>query len=149
MKSDTFIHAVQKMQRALYEFHIRGVKTNISFLEKVLRHEEFLSGAATTSFIDRQAVMQRLLPQPVIPALSPILATTPTFFFATQAHKAVLLLMAAVVFRPSLVWCSQRQGYSSMACQWLCRHPELMTVKVPGAGGIPDSAKVRTRPMWP
>ena len=54
MKSDTFIHAVQKMQRALYEFQIRGVKTNISFLEKVLRHEEFLSGAATTSFIDRR-----------------------------------------------------------------------------------------------
>lgn len=28
-------------------------QTNILFLENVLRHPEFLSGAATTSFIDR------------------------------------------------------------------------------------------------
>lgn len=41
------------MQRALYEFHVRGVKTNLIFLENVLRHPEFLSGGATTSFIDR------------------------------------------------------------------------------------------------
>ena len=40
------------MQRALYEFQIRGVKTNILFLENVLRHPEFLSGRATTSFLD-------------------------------------------------------------------------------------------------
>ena len=45
------------MQRALYEFHIRGVKTNILFLENVLRHPEFLSGQATTSFIDRYAYL--------------------------------------------------------------------------------------------
>ena len=52
-RGNTYLHAVQKMQRALYEFHIRGVKTNILFLENVLRHPEFLSGKATTSFIDR------------------------------------------------------------------------------------------------
>eukprot|EP00887_Chlorella_sp_A99_P003326 scaffold26.g3326.t1 len=47
--------AAQKMQRALYEFHIRGIKTNILFLENVLRHPEFLAGQATTSFIERNA----------------------------------------------------------------------------------------------
>ena len=52
-KAPTFASAVQKMQRALYEFHIRGVYTNILFLENVLRHPEFLAGKATTSFIDR------------------------------------------------------------------------------------------------
>ena len=26
MRAGTFVHAVQKMQRALYEFHVRGVK---------------------------------------------------------------------------------------------------------------------------
>ena len=50
---NTFTSAVQKMQRALTEFHIRGVKTNIPFLENVLRHPEFLCGEATTSFIER------------------------------------------------------------------------------------------------
>ena len=49
----SFTAAAQKMQRALHEFHIRGVKTNIAFLENVFRHPEFLSGAATTSFIER------------------------------------------------------------------------------------------------
>lgn len=52
-KAPTFAATVQKMQRALYEFHVRGVKTNIVFLENVLRHPEFLGGGATTSFIER------------------------------------------------------------------------------------------------
>lgn len=49
----TFTASVQKMQRALHEFHIRGVKTNIPFLENVFRHPTFLAGDATTSFIER------------------------------------------------------------------------------------------------
>lgn len=53
VRGKTYIQAVQKMQRALYEFDIRGIKTNIRFLENCLRHPEFLSGTATTSFIDR------------------------------------------------------------------------------------------------
>lgn len=52
-KAPSFLGAVQKLQRALYEFHIRGVKTNIQFLENVLRHPGFLSGNATTSFIEQ------------------------------------------------------------------------------------------------
>ena len=34
---------------------MRGVKTNIPFLENVLRAPEFLAGAPTTSFIERNA----------------------------------------------------------------------------------------------
>ena len=56
-KGPTFLAAVQKAQRALYEFHIRGVKTNILYLENVLRHPEFLSGEATTSFIERHPAL--------------------------------------------------------------------------------------------
>jgi pyruvate carboxylase len=52
-KSPTFKGSVQKLQRALHEFHIRGIKTNIQFLENVLRHPGFLSGQATTSFIEQ------------------------------------------------------------------------------------------------
>eukprot|EP00889_Picochlorum_renovo_P005688 jgi/Picre1/32718/NNA_008063.t1 len=51
-KASSFAATVQKMQRALYEFHVRGVKTNIPFLENVFHHSEFLSGEATTSFIE-------------------------------------------------------------------------------------------------
>jgi pyruvate carboxylase len=44
--------ALQRMDRALREFRIRGVKTNIPFLENVIHHPAFRSGAATTTLID-------------------------------------------------------------------------------------------------
>ncbi|CAN5667338.1 pyruvate carboxylase [soil metagenome] len=44
--------AAKRMNRALREFRVRGVKTNIQFLENVILHPTFLSGGATTTFID-------------------------------------------------------------------------------------------------
>ena len=44
--------ALQRMDRALREFRIRGVKTNIPFLENVIHNETFRSGRATTTLID-------------------------------------------------------------------------------------------------
>lgn len=44
--------AMDRMHRALSEFRIRGVKTNIPFVENVISHPEFRSGQATTSLID-------------------------------------------------------------------------------------------------
>ncbi|AZV41076.1 pyruvate carboxylase [Peribacillus asahii] len=48
----TFKEAAAKMDRNLREFRIRGVKTNIPFLNNVVVHEKFLSGEFDTSFID-------------------------------------------------------------------------------------------------
>ena len=45
----TFQSAAHKVRRALEETRIRGVKTNMPFILNVLRHEDFLSGSATTS----------------------------------------------------------------------------------------------------
>lgn len=42
----------RKMLRALVEFRIRGVKTNIPFLIKLLTHKTFIDGACWTTFID-------------------------------------------------------------------------------------------------
>ncbi|MBC7382384.1 MAG: pyruvate carboxylase [Bacteroidia bacterium] len=42
----------ERLLRVLKEFRIRGVKTNISFLENVLQHPTFLSGQTTVNFID-------------------------------------------------------------------------------------------------
>ena len=47
-----FIDAVKRMERALQEFRIRGVKTNIPFLLNVIDHPDFLEGRCTTRFID-------------------------------------------------------------------------------------------------
>src|ERR1700747_3771083 len=44
--------ACQRMDRALREFRIRGVKTNIPFVENVVNHGKFRAGEVTTSFLD-------------------------------------------------------------------------------------------------
>jgi pyruvate carboxylase len=48
----TFEQAARKMLRNLREFRIRGIKTNIPFLENVVQHPKFLTGEYDTSFID-------------------------------------------------------------------------------------------------
>jgi pyruvate carboxylase len=45
--------AAHVMDRSLQEFRVRGVKTNIAFLENVVRHPVFLEGKCDTSFIER------------------------------------------------------------------------------------------------
>ncbi|MFJ8260836.1 pyruvate carboxylase [Rummeliibacillus sp. NPDC094406] len=50
--ADTFEKAASKMLRNLREFRIRGIKTNLPFLENVVKHEKFLKGDFDTSFID-------------------------------------------------------------------------------------------------
>ncbi len=46
--------AARRAYRALTEFRIRGVSTNIPFLEAVITDPDFLAGRATTSFIDER-----------------------------------------------------------------------------------------------
>ncbi len=48
----TFEQAASKMERNLKEFRIRGIKTNIPFLENVVKHPNFMNGEYDTSFID-------------------------------------------------------------------------------------------------
>ncbi|WP_378177389.1 pyruvate carboxylase [Aquimarina sp. SS2-1] len=49
--SRTLDGACRKMRRALSEFRIRGVKTNMPFLDNILKHETFRKGAVTVNFI--------------------------------------------------------------------------------------------------
>ncbi|WP_071285998.1 pyruvate carboxylase [Mycolicibacterium llatzerense] len=46
--------AVARAKRALAEFRIRGVSTNIPFLQAVLDDPDFVAGKVTTSFIDER-----------------------------------------------------------------------------------------------
>ncbi|POS86612.1 pyruvate carboxylase-like protein [Erysiphe pulchra] len=48
----TYEIARRKMLRALVEFRIRGVKTNIPFLASLLTHPTFIAGECWTTFID-------------------------------------------------------------------------------------------------
>jgi len=48
----TFGEAAQRTERCLQEFRIRGVKTNIPFLVRLVTHPTFMAGECTTRFID-------------------------------------------------------------------------------------------------
>ena len=66
-----FSDAIQRAKRCLLEFRIRGVKTNIPFLVKLLDHRTFVEGECTTRFIDQ---------------------TPELFKFPTQKNRATKLL---------------------------------------------------------
>src|SRR5690606_27455256 len=44
--------AIARMHRALREFRIRGVSTNLAFLENIITHRSFVENRYTTRFID-------------------------------------------------------------------------------------------------
>lgn len=44
--------AIKKMRRALGEFIVEGIKTNIDFQYKILNNEDFMKGSIDTSFIE-------------------------------------------------------------------------------------------------
>ena len=51
-KAQTPEAAIKRMDRALREFRIRGVSTNIAFVINLLKHPTFLDNSYTTKFID-------------------------------------------------------------------------------------------------
>ncbi|MHB1768521.1 MAG: pyruvate carboxylase, partial [Phycisphaerae bacterium] len=55
----TLEESVSRTLRALSEFRVRGVKTNIPFLENLVQHPTFASGAATTTFVDHTPALFR------------------------------------------------------------------------------------------
>jgi pyruvate carboxylase subunit A len=49
--------AIQRMQRALYEYTVIGVKSNIPFHQAVMGNERFVKGELGTHFIDRESTL--------------------------------------------------------------------------------------------
>ena len=50
---DTREEAIDRMQRALSEFVLTGIKTNIVLHKSILKHPKFLDGTYTTQFIEK------------------------------------------------------------------------------------------------
>eukprot|EP00186_Timspurckia_oligopyrenoides_P003322 CAMPEP_0182449048 /NCGR_PEP_ID=MMETSP1172-20130603/31510_1 /TAXON_ID=708627 /ORGANISM="Timspurckia oligopyrenoides, Strain CCMP3278" /LENGTH=1222 /DNA_ID=CAMNT_0024646143 /DNA_START=59 /DNA_END=3727 /DNA_ORIENTATION=+ len=59
----SFSLAAEKLSRALGEFRVRGVHTNIPFLRKVLSHPVFLEQKVATDFIDVHPELFHFFPQ--------------------------------------------------------------------------------------
>ena len=53
--------ACQRMDRALREFRVRGVKTNVPFLENIVNHRVFQEGRATTRFLEEYPELFRFV----------------------------------------------------------------------------------------
>jgi len=51
---------VARMHRALWEFRVRGVVTNLRFLDQLITHPSFLNGDYTTKFIDQTPELFRI-----------------------------------------------------------------------------------------
>jgi acetyl-CoA carboxylase, biotin carboxylase subunit len=45
--------ATERMRRALREFVVSGIRTNIAWFDEILSHPDFRSGALSTAFLDR------------------------------------------------------------------------------------------------
>src|SRR4051794_2519087 len=58
-----FSHACQRMDRALREFRVRGVKTNIPFLENVVNHPDFQVGNVSTRWLEETPALFKFVPR--------------------------------------------------------------------------------------
>lgn len=82
-----------KMNRALREFRVRGVKTNIPFLLNVLENQKFINGAVDTYFIDENPQLFYLQPtrnraQKLLNYLGSVLVNGPSTPLATSLKPA-------------------------------------------------------------
>uniref|UniRef100_A0A7N4PKQ5 Pyruvate carboxylase n=1 Tax=Sarcophilus harrisii TaxID=9305 RepID=A0A7N4PKQ5_SARHA len=82
--------AATKMSRALAEFRVRGVKTNIPFLQNVLNNQQFLAGTVDTQFIDENPELFQLRPvqnraQKLLHYLGHVMVNGPQTPIATKA----------------------------------------------------------------
>ncbi|XP_062488473.1 pyruvate carboxylase, mitochondrial isoform X1 [Pezoporus occidentalis] len=87
--------AAAKMRRALAEFRIRGVKTNIPFLQNVLAHPQFLGGVADTQFIDENPELFHLRPgqnraQKLLHYLGHVMVNGPSTPLPVKAKAALM-----------------------------------------------------------
>jgi acetyl-CoA carboxylase biotin carboxylase subunit len=79
---DTRAAAIERMRRALGEYHVGGIRTNLAFHRQVMRHPEFIAGNYDTGFIERHK------PELAPPAIDDATATLAAV--AAAAHAAEL-----------------------------------------------------------
>jgi 3-methylcrotonyl-CoA carboxylase alpha subunit len=80
--------AARRMQSALAETAILGVKTNLAFLERVVKHPAFLAGDTDTAFIERHRA--DLLPEKTGVPVEALVAAAARVFMDEQRAIASL-----------------------------------------------------------
>jgi acetyl-CoA carboxylase biotin carboxylase subunit len=73
--ADTREAAIGRMRRALAEYHVGGIRTNLAFHRQVMRHPAFIAGDYDTGFIERhKAELQPAAPDEETAALAAVVA---------------------------------------------------------------------------
>jgi acetyl-CoA carboxylase biotin carboxylase subunit len=76
----TRAEAIERMRRALTEYHVGGIKTNLAFHRRVMRNAAFIAGDYDTGFIERHKA--ELMP----PAMDPVTADFAAIGAALEAR---------------------------------------------------------------
>ena len=94
-RSPNFADAVTKTQRALSEFRLEGVGTNIPFLHNILAHPDLLSGAVHTRWVDENLKNLAAVPEQrqrfvaaSVPGTAPAAEAAPAGGFAGARVKS-------------------------------------------------------------
>jgi len=147
-----FESAARKVRRALAEFRIRGVKTNIPFVRNVLTHPTFLAGDARTDFIDTTPELFQFSPrrnraQRVLNFLGEVVVNGPTQVGASgtppstidpeipdspagappAGFRRILLEQGPEAFAKAV---RQRSGLMLMDTTWRDAHQSLLATRV-------------------
>jgi acetyl-CoA carboxylase biotin carboxylase subunit len=98
--ADTRDHALARMRRALSEYVITGIRTNLAFHDALLRHPEFIAGRYDTGFIERHR-SDLLGPSPIAPERRDALAVAAAVA-AMQLERAAVAENAITSPSPGL-----------------------------------------------
>jgi acetyl-CoA carboxylase biotin carboxylase subunit len=100
--------AVARMRRALSEYIVTGIRTNLAFHEKLFSHPEFVAGEYDTGFIERHS--DALLGYPVVPEAN------------RDAVAVAVALAAARMERATGANAAARGEEGSRLSPWVAQH---------------------------
>jgi len=83
----TRAEAIARMRRALGEYEIFGIKTNIPFFRRLLEHPEFVAGHLDTGFIDRVLVAGLMEEAPPSPEEERVAALAAALYVGGRAER--------------------------------------------------------------
>ncbi len=78
--------AVRRMQRALREYVVTGIRTNLAFHQRLFEHPEFVAGRYDTGFLDR--FRDDLVGYPQVPAESRTAVAVAVAMAASRLERA-------------------------------------------------------------
>jgi acetyl-CoA carboxylase biotin carboxylase subunit len=100
--------AVARMRRALSEYIVTGIRTNLAFHEKLFQHPDFVAGSYDTGFIERNKT--QLLGYPEVPEAD------------REAVAVAVAIAAARMERATGVTAAETGSTGSRLSPWVANH---------------------------